>query len=149
VRDLKTTVEEFRAAIERCDSRSLPAQMEGFPRGCCGDATLLLGTHLAVLGFGTFIYVAGERGIGSDWTSHAWLEGEGFLIDITADQFAEVNDPAIVCNSSPWHGTFEVTDRRPSDFRNYDEHTCAVLGSTYAAIVKELRRLQPQADADA
>ncbi|MNE82602.1 hypothetical protein D3C80_1793370 [compost metagenome] len=57
--------------------------MRGFPRGCCGVVSELLGDYLNAH-FGLAIeYVCGEQ----DGASHAWLEHDGIVIDITGDQF--------------------------------------------------------------
>jgi hypothetical protein len=117
--------------------------MQDFPVGACGDAVPLLGTYLAEQGFGTFMYALGLRacdGINREH-SHAWLEADGIIIDITADQFPEVHRKVIVTTRSDWHETFareKVKDR--ADYRIYDEFTVKRLDAAYRAILAELKR---------
>lgn len=47
--------------------------------------------------------------------SHAWLTLDGLTIDITADQFAEINDPVIVAHGSAWHAAWEPEPPQWSD----------------------------------
>lgn len=56
-----------------------------FPRGSCMDASILLGVLIERNGFGEFNLVSALDDIKS--SSHAWLENESHVIDITADQF--------------------------------------------------------------
>jgi hypothetical protein len=118
---LRELAAAFRAAIERFDRRSLPIGFDEFPRGSCGETTLLLGAYLKDQGMGSFDYVKGERGeYGVDWHTHAWLEKDAVIVDINADQFApEVTEPVIVikASQSAWHQSFERESREDADFR--------------------------------
>ena len=51
---------QFRTALEECERRLLPITFEDFPRGSCGDATLLLAKFLQDSGLGMFDYICGE-----------------------------------------------------------------------------------------
>src|SRR6187399_769363 len=93
---LREQATRFRAAIERCAREALPTTFDNFPRGSCGDVTPLLGTFLADQGLGAFTYMLGERVGGVRYQSHAWLEVEGAIVDITADQFGELMEPVMV-----------------------------------------------------
>jgi hypothetical protein len=80
--ELRDAAVRFRQAIERCDQKQLTVCMANFPRGSCGDATLLLRTYLAAQGLGSFVYVVAERphrGLNSS-QSHAWLESRPLLV---------------------------------------------------------------------
>jgi hypothetical protein len=81
IRQLATA---FRAGIENCDPAKMILTMRQFPRGSCGDASLLLARYLRENGAGEFQYVLGERGEGNHWTSHAWLEQAEVIVDIAA-----------------------------------------------------------------
>lgn len=132
---------EFRAAIERSDRSDWPVNWHRFPIGACGDAALLLGTLLKDRGCGSFEYVCGSIGEstgGSEAPSHAWLEGGGFVVDVTADQFGEGLDPVIVVPESGWHKSLLVSNRQIADFRTYDDQTAAVLGSIFEVILQEM-----------
>lgn len=90
-----------------------PIGLRDFPDGSCGDTALLLGTMLSEAGFGEFCYVSAVRGDMGNHTyrSHAWIEQNSLIIDITADQFPEIDGPVIVTNESPWHASFEIKQR--------------------------------------
>jgi hypothetical protein len=121
----------FRSAIERTDRERLPCTLQEFPKGSCGDAALLLGTFLKNQGMGPFQYVCGWR----DGYSHAWLEADGIIIDITADFFPDESDPVIVTNRSPWHDAFErKVDPHEADYRVYDPNTVRQCEATYNII---------------
>ena len=78
-----------------------------FPRGACGDTCYLLGQYLVDQGFPPFSYICGYR----HGLSHAWLQQDGWVVDITSDQFDDGPGPVIVANVSPWQDTF--TERDP------------------------------------
>ena len=59
--------------------------MSDFPSGCCQVTAHALGAFLSTLGLGTFICFRGVLGN----TSHAWLEQNGLIVDITA----RINSP--------------------------------------------------------
>ncbi len=90
VEAIRAAAGRFRAAIQCCPRHLLPVTLQGFPCGARGDATILLGEFLASEGFGVFDYVAGECSR-PHYQSPAWLERDGLIVDITADQFARVN----------------------------------------------------------
>lgn len=62
---------------------------ERFPKGCCGNVSHILGCFLISQGYKNVRYVAGERTVNDQYQIHAWLEWDGWIIDITADQFAD------------------------------------------------------------
>jgi hypothetical protein len=75
----------FRKAIESLRREQLDLSFRDFPAGCCGNTSLLLGAYFSLNGLGDFDYVCGMRGR----QSHAWLEKDGIIVDITSDQFKE------------------------------------------------------------
>jgi hypothetical protein len=135
---LKDAATCFRKAIERCDPRNLTVCMENFPVGACGDATLLLGTFLQEQGLGKFEYVLGWCADGevNGRRSHAWMEADGIIVDITADQFSEIDQKVIVTTDRTWHRRFE---REPGDcaedYRVFDANTVSTLGGVYGIIL--------------
>jgi hypothetical protein len=140
---LKELAANFRSAIERCDPEKLCPRLRNYPRGSCGDATPLLGTYLIEQGMEPFMYVSGERGDKDDgtWTSHAWLEGDGVIVDITADQFPEISERVVVTTFSPWHGTFEQNKEHIADYRFYAGQAAGtMLENCYRVIIEELHR---------
>jgi hypothetical protein len=122
--------------------RSPRIAFEEFPKGSCGDATLLLGTLLKDRGLGTFTYALGTRNGKNGRHSHAWLEAGDVVVDITADQFPEIDQRVIVAENSAWHASFQrEEEEKPADYRIYDPHTVAVLGSAYSAVLSEFEGL--------
>ena len=126
---------QFRDAIERTPSNELPITMQAFPAGACGDATLLLGHYLIAHGLDAFDYVLGER----DDHSHAWLQQGTLIVDITADQFAEIDEPILITTNPVWHDGFAGEVLHEADFTIYDAYTAANLGATYHAIVQHIQ----------
>jgi hypothetical protein len=109
----------FRAAIEACDKNRLCISFQEYPLGSCGDASSLLGKYLTDSGLGSFRYVAGEYMSGEDYQSHAWVEQDGLIIDITADQFTDVNTPVWLTTERHWHNQFDIDVNE--DARDYAE----------------------------
>lgn len=110
----------FRAALDAIPRSQLPLPMLKFPKGSCGDASLLLGAFLVDNGQGGFEYVSGTRGSWEDnsWISHAWLAKDGLIVDVTADQFDDSPGAVIVSSASLWHRSFRIDKGRSSgDFR--------------------------------
>ena len=81
----------FKEAIQKCDKKLLPITFKEFPKGSCGDAVLLLGKYLSDVGLGEFDYVLG----GVNEKSHAWLQQNKLIVDITADQFDDQTEEII------------------------------------------------------
>ena len=86
---------------------------EPFPSGWCRLVTDILGAYLKKLDpEGAYEIVIAEI----DERSHAWLEHNGYIIDITADQFKELtNQPVIVekTEESMIHKRFGVEEKKP------------------------------------
>lgn len=127
----------FRRAIENGAPLSHDIIFERFPNGSCGDAALLLGRFLREHGAGAVRYVLGTRRLGDSWSSHAWLNVDGLTVDITADQFDDMDEAVIAAAMSPWHErTFVLDeDEQPGDYRAYDDHTVSRLDGLYACLL--------------
>jgi hypothetical protein len=122
----------LRAAILRCPRSDLPT-LKNFPHGSCGDASILLGQYLFDRSFGLWEYAGGEREL--DLHSHAWLERDGLIIDITADQLDDVDEPIIVTRDRAWHGQFGYPEpRHPARISDYDPGTQNWLWPIYKRI---------------
>jgi hypothetical protein len=132
----------FRRAILSCDPKALPTRPLDFPRGTCGEATLLLAKYLEEQGCGRFNYVLGQR----DNKSHAWLQRGDLIVDITADQFADQPASVIVTAESPWHRGFAGEIQHVADFTTYDKRTVTSLGNMYQVITKQIRTEHPVGD---
>ena len=110
-----------RQALASSPRDELPDHWTAFPRGTCADTSLVLCAFLADAGFAGFELVCGERGSHEDHTysSHAWLQRDQLVVDITADQFADGPGPVVVAAESEWHRGFYVSSKDVGDFREY------------------------------
>jgi hypothetical protein len=72
------------------DRRSLPEPWHDFPYGSCDPASQVLGRFLhEKLGI-KVVTVHGERDFPNRGNcTHRWLECDGLLVDVTADQFGQ------------------------------------------------------------
>lgn len=116
-----------------------PEGLKRFPNAACGDVTLLLGTALNdVVGI-QFDYVAGRLGTSIKTISHAWLEFENLIVDITADQFAEIDSPVLITESGSWHKRF---DGKPLHIANISVYPNQIqdIENYYKKLIKELRK---------
>lgn len=113
------------------------ASFENFPLGACGDASVLLGEYLHQSGEGVWTYVSAWDGR----LSHAWIEKNGLRVDVTADQFDEVDEPVIIASGGGWHDRFRVdpTASHGALIDVYDEFTRRELRNAYTRIVRCLR----------
>ncbi len=123
---------QFRKALIKYGIKRLPISFHEFPMGSCGDASLLLGKYLDEMGLGQFDYVCGELGR----QSHAWLEKDGIIVDITADQFDGVVEEIIVTDNNDFHKRFEEDSRHPyiDSFGNGDFVDFELLPAYYKII---------------
>jgi hypothetical protein len=128
---------QFRTALENCPKKLLPITFEYFPKGSCGDACLLLAKYLQNMECGTFDYVCGviKENKENRFQSHAWLQKDGLIIDITADQFEGVENSVIITENSTWYNQFKVDDVHIADYDIYDGYTRASLSIAYQNVV--------------
>lgn len=116
--DLRTVVEGVRTRLKGADLSAAHECFRWFPCGACSATCDVLATVLEGH-FGVVPYlVSAEIGEGEEWRSHAWLEVEGFTVDITADQFGR--EPAIVAKHSSWHQTLTILRRAPHPMAQRD-----------------------------
>lgn len=115
IRELAT---RFREAILKCDKDELPLYLADFPIESCADASILLGTYFKDNGINGFLLFKGKRGEGSSLETHYWLEKGAMIVDITADQFKDINDAIFITDTnSSWHGAFRKEPRGEADYR--------------------------------
>lgn len=125
----------FRLAILRSvGTTNFLVTLREFPRGACGDASLLLAKYLQVNNCGQSFYVLGER----HGQHHAWLQLEEYIIDITADQFDDQDAGVIVTTDSPWHASFNGKIHNVADFCLYDRASVFLLTRAYQEITNYL-----------
>ena len=136
---LRTLATQFRTAICATDPSEVDPEVRfivaTFPKGACGEVCFLLGHYLRENGFPEAEYVNGIRHF--DGESHAWIETEGIIVDITGDQFAEVVDEVVVTLDPTWHRQFsDHPGRRLADFLIYGLDS--PHGLAYAPIARHL-----------
>jgi hypothetical protein len=128
VRDAAT---RFRTALEQ-GGLSLPS-LSAFPNGSCGDVSELLGQYFSDSGLGSWDL---RSAMTSDLScSHAWLEQDDLIVDITANQFSDMSEPVLVTKDRTWHNTrfptgsgrkiaslawFEASDYRAQALSDYE-----------------------------
>jgi hypothetical protein len=145
---LRATATEFRHALEQRGLELLPDLCWPFPKGWCGDAAPLLLQYLTDSGFGEFEYVCGEtRDFDPDEMpqSHAWLEQNGLIIDITANQFSEIEEPVMITCDKTWHEQFVELSRYKTGIDVYDAGASNRLREAYNELRRFLKRDQSSA----
>ncbi|MBZ9984748.1 hypothetical protein LB521_26820 [Mesorhizobium sp. BR-1-1-8] len=139
VDQIRECAARVRAALQGFNPEYLPIGLKSFPRGACGDACLILGAALQDRELGDFRYVCGLTDKNGSNESHAWVIGEGLIIDITADQFADGMPAVFVGSASKWHDRWtEVVETGPADYRKWKGHTLYELDQLYEAIKPQL-----------
>ncbi|EDM67319.1 hypothetical protein PE36_12772 [Moritella sp. PE36] len=73
-----------------------------FPKAACGFTTDMLSKYLISKGVRNIESVSGKRGD----SSHAWLEYESYIIDITGDQFIDGVSPVYISKNREFHDQF-------------------------------------------
>ena len=123
-RTLEELVMEFRRAIQSLVDEGFWFGIcinDRFPRGACDDSSMLLAAYLTDNGFPGALRISGSKGSWAedDFESHAWLQLNGRLIDITGSQFEGYNQPEIlIAESDKFLETFTI-DKEPrlADYR--------------------------------
>jgi len=112
--DILEAATSFRNALERCHKSLNVDGFKDFPNNSCGLTSSFLGTFFKDQGFGVFEYFIADVPGGT----HAWLQKNDIVIDITADQFDHITDRVIVSNSSIWHQSLDAESQGEADFRD-------------------------------
>lgn len=131
---LQDIASRFRRGIERSVPDITAISFKHFPRGSCGDASILLGRYLREIGLGYADYVSGSR----DGYTHGWLEIGPIIIDITADQFGDAPSGIIVSVDAAFHDTFRPVKKAPYDAEECIPEYAAQLDEAYATIIKSI-----------
>lgn len=143
MREIEQQAKLFRVAIESCEPNHLPVTLQDFPRGSCGDASLLLAKHLQNQGIWPLTYVCGEMTIDEKgkFHSHAWLEIEDIIIDITADQFEGVTQQVIVTRDRSWHEQFDIENKDAADYYRWSGPGIDPLPKAFELILSKLKAI--------
>ncbi|MNC16039.1 hypothetical protein D3C76_323660 [compost metagenome] len=134
--ELEKYIRQFYEAI--LHSEDLPAPYDNFPFRCCQDASWILHRHLFEKGYISVELVSGEyHGDNGEYMSHAWLEFDGTIIDITYSQFDEVND-VVITKERDLHQKFikNYRYRKPYWEIYMDDHTSIILDLFYKKVIK-------------
>lgn len=113
---LQQLATEFRRALLACPKDEFSGfqrrRLQNFPKQSCDVASLLLAYHLRDHGFQNIERVFGYLGN----ESHVWLEVDGWIVDVTADQFPGVYAAVIVARiqDDSWHAKIRVQSRAPA-----------------------------------
>jgi hypothetical protein len=136
---MRNDLVRIRASFEQIDKLNLPVTFKNFPRGACGDTCEVLAELLRELGHGSFQYISGCRENGN---SHAWLERNSEIVDITADQFDEISDSVYLGLSNTWYQSFKIQQKHEAGYNRLDPRSRAELSSVHLRIKAELNAQQ-------
>lgn len=103
--DIEKITNEAKKAREVFDNYSSEISciyFGSFPEGACGNSSDFLGYWLELINIEGLEYVWGQNGD----ISHGWLEINGYIIDITGDQFSEI-PPVYISKDKSFHNSFE------------------------------------------
>jgi hypothetical protein len=142
IESLRHDVLLFRHALEARHHDLDETIFGSFPSGCCGAVSELLAVFLQVRGHGAFTYVCGlwfDSDFGS--STHAWLEQEGCIVDITQDQFDGRGSQAFVTADRSWHDSHFAQQEKQGPF-TFDDLS-SELFIAYAYVKEELEGESP------
>lgn len=139
--DLLTLIHAFRKSLEEQHAQGqLPTDWEYFPEGCCGASSKILADYLKVQ-FGLKAeYVSGDL----DGYSHAWLELDGNVIDITCDQF-DGRPPVFFAPRDDWYCSLEDIQRSDPDFAPIGGRSWSETRSVLLAVILQASLPNPYA----
>jgi hypothetical protein len=125
----------FRLAVRTMDV-SRHSGLRSFPNGSCRWASFILAKVLEDFGENGWYIRCGEQG--PSWLySHCWLERDGYILDITADQVAGHEAPLLQRAPSPFESVLQnvrsfpasdIYDHRPI-LDAYGEVSQAIAGA--------------------
>jgi hypothetical protein len=145
-RELLRLATEFRHAIQRSDNvpEALRSRFQSYPKDMCEYASNLLGRYLTGEGFENVRYVCGSRRLIARHNDqrHAWLEAQGFIIDITADQFPDGIGPIVVTDDRTWHSRFRIFESR--DATNLKDYPVAAQRQYDVLFRRVTRKIAPR-----
>lgn len=131
---MEKLVIEFRRALDQIDWSSMPCGFKEFPTGTCGDISDILAEHLYQNGIENVTYVCGR----SNGGIHAWLEVDGTAIDVTADQFEDMEDKVLIQSPEVWHHKYEIENRRKAGYRDMNGPAVSGLVTVHTEITRWL-----------
>lgn len=99
---LRSLAVGFHGALDAHDFSGEESNLKDFPMECCHHACTLLTVFLCEQGFTDIQKRVGSRPDRPNG-EHLWLVVDGAVVDITAYQFDDALDKAIVTKDSAWH----------------------------------------------
>jgi hypothetical protein len=131
---LMPVVEPFYAAIEKSDTSCRPESLKRFPCGSCCETGSLLAQYLYDKNYGDFLLVIGSK----NGISHAWLEKDDLIIDITIGQFEQFKDIKIYIGpETDWYREFCPEEKYVAKLENW-EFTTNDLRKFYSILVESM-----------
>ena len=91
----------------------------------------MLGQFLFEVGLGVWYYHSTWFG---EW-GHGWIEQDGLIVNITADQFKSVTDPVVVTRERAWHGPGEP-DGQQAGMHSWDGHHHRLAAKSDYALIQ-------------
>ncbi|UCS93286.1 hypothetical protein KZP23_21995 [Echinicola marina] len=97
-----------------------------FPSGSCFASSVLLNHFLINKGYLGFNIVFANL----NNKSHSWVQNDQFIIDVTANQFDEIQEEVLVVRKGMdfWHRNFSVKSIRKTDYRDLVDLNLIPLG---------------------
>ncbi len=132
LRALEAIARAARAGLEATPRAELGIGFEHFPLGTCGPVSELMGRIVLELTGSRGVYVCGlSHPCLEANQSHAWLEVEGLIVDLTHDQFPSTGVTGYVLDASAWHSQFECEKQAlcldPSSWGLYPHRAYAAM----------------------
>ncbi|MBO1894214.1 hypothetical protein HNW13_000140 [Shewanella sp. BF02_Schw] len=100
---------QFRAVLDTHSSSIGLPHFYNFPRNCCEGVSVYFAFYTMQMFPSVNVEVVHSRN--SDDEHHYWVEIDGLIFDLTADQFDECNAPIIAQASSPLENVFPICER--------------------------------------
>lgn len=104
---IKTIIIKARRIFELHHEQISKTYFGNFPSGSCGSTASIIAEYLINKGIENIEYVCGVR----NNDSHAWLEINGMIIDITGDQFVDGVDGVFISSNRDFHDQFTSQKR--------------------------------------
>ena len=133
MRDLVVCLARDVRAFFEAERDRLGIPFDRFPRGSCGDASLLLALVYVNRGIGAAC-LAGLR----SGHSHAWVEIGDLIVDITADQFDEGHSAVTITRDRAWHSQFLEQTSRPPELPDEGVPAGPTLRRVWALLLRYL-----------
>src|SRR6266404_1899628 len=107
---LKHSAQATRSILEEYSRTTDGGIFSRFPNGSCRDSSYLLLKHLKDTDVPGVRLTSATSDASLDFHTHAWLEIDGVIVDITADQFnyrlQEQMPPVFISADRTWHDRY-------------------------------------------